>query len=237
MNGLLKFGDNELSLYMTVTNITRSIMPARRLTKTTVPGMDGVLLADEGFDPVEITITANIKARSIREVMEQKRMLARMLYSTTPQKLIMPDDPDTYMLATYTGESELSRASKRPKIEMTFLCADPIAYGRDKSTTVDTTQTTINTGGTYKSWPTITVKPASGSSWRITNVTTGDYVLVYATFTGSQTLVLNMENQRCTINGTDHAVDVSSDFFALDGTQNMKVSSGTATVEWTERWL
>ena len=71
----------------------------------------------------------------------------------------------------------------------------------------------------------------------LTNVTTGDFVRVDAAFTGSQTVVLDMAKQRCKVNGTDHQVNISSDYFPLDGEQSLKVSSGTATLEWSERWL
>ena len=43
--------------------------------------------------------------------------------------------------------------------------------------------------------------------------------------------------ERCTINGTDHAVDITSDFFGIEGDVSLMVSGGTATVEWDERWL
>ena len=83
----------------------------------------------------------------------------------------------------------------------------------------------------------MTCKPASGSYWTFANVTTGAFVRVEASFTGSQTVVLDMARERCTVNGADHAVTLSSDFFAMEGVQQLKTSSGTATVEWEERWL
>ena len=46
-----------------------------------------------------------------------------------------------------------------------------------------------------------------------------------------------MKTERCTVNGSDWPVTVTSDFFALYDTQELKTSGGTATLEWEERWI
>ena len=46
-----------------------------------------------------------------------------------------------------------------------------------------------------------------------------------------------MRAERCTVNGADWPGPVASDFFSLDGVQQIKTSGGTATLEWEERWL
>ena len=81
------------------------------------------------------------------------------------------------------------------------------------------------------------MRPPAGDSWRITKVSTGDFVEVSADFTGEQEVVLDMSLERCTINGLDSRVEEASDFFTLLGTEELEVSGGTATLEWVERWL
>lgn len=98
-------------------------------------------------------------------------------------------------------------------------------------------QRAVAAGGNYRAYPTVTCKPPAGSSWTITNVSTGRFVRVEASFTGAQTVVLDMRAERCTVNGADWPVTVASDFFSLDGVQQIKTSGGTATLEWEERWL
>lgn len=236
MNGIFTYGDIDLTPYVTVTGVSRSIGPGRRITRTEVPGIDGVLARVGGLEPVEMTVTGYVTSSDIDGVSVARHLMARMLLEGSPRRLRLPDEPWLYYMATYEGGAEPSRHAHRPKVEFPFLCADPVAYGQHRAASLSDT-TTISAGGTYPSWPVVTVKPPSGTYWQITNVDTGDYVRVDASFTGSQTLVIDMGLQRCTINGTDHAADIASDFFRLDGVCHVEVSGGTATMEWDERWL
>ncbi|MFR5196059.1 MAG: phage distal tail protein, partial [Eggerthella lenta] len=102
---------------------------------------------------------------------------------------------------------------------------------------VTSTQRSIAAGGNYRAYPKVTCKPPAGSSWTLTNVSSGRFVRVEANFTGAQTVVLDMRAERCTVNGADWPVTITSDFFALDGVQKLKTSGGTAMLEWEERWL
>lgn len=216
---------------------TRTVAPSRRVERTEVPGMDGELVRFDGLEAVEVMVKGYLTPYGIDQVAKVKRILAKMLTIDEAQALRLPDEPWSYTLAVCTGGAELSRHAHRPKVELSFLCADPVAYGQERTDTLTTTAKTVDSGGTYKVWPVVTAKPASGSYWMLTNVTTGDFVRVDAAFTGSQTVVLDMAKQRCKVNGTDHQVNISSDYFPLDGEQSLKVSSGTATLEWSERWL
>lgn len=216
---------------------TRTVAPSRRVERTEVPGMDGELVRFDGLEAVEVMVKGYLTPYGVDQVAKVKRILAKMLTIDEAQALRLPDEPWSYTLAVYTGGAELSRHAHRPKVELSFLCADPVAYGQERTDTLTTTAKTVDSGGTYKVWPVVTAKPASGSYWMLTNVTTGDFVRVDAAFTGSQTVVLDMAKQRCKVNGTDHQVNISSDYFPLDGEQSLKVSSGTATLEWSERWL
>lgn len=231
------YGGNDLSPYMYVTEVTRTIAPERSIATTTVPGMDGELVGGITLDPLDIAVTAFVRRQGLSEVAEARRVLARLLVADEPARLILPDEPDKYYLALYKGGAELSRAAHLPSVELEFHCADPVAYGAHRTASVGTATTAIEAGGTCRAWPTVTAKPPSGSSWTVTNVTTGDFVRVNASFSGSQTVVLDMGLQRCTVNGADHAVSIDSDFFAIDGLTQLKVSEGTATIEWDERWL
>ncbi len=231
------FNGNDLSRYLVVESVSRDLLPKRRLETTEVSAMDGAHVADTGLETLEISVTCRLLAESAADVSDCRRLLAHALHSSTAARLILPDEPDRYYLAWFEGGSAPSGSVRYPQVKLSFLCADPVAYGEAKTATVGTSNTIVSAGGTYKACPVITCKPASGSYWQLTNVTTGDFVRVEAAFTGSQTVVLDMARERCTVNGTDHAVTLTSDFFALDGTQTLKTSSGTASLEWEERWL
>lgn len=232
----IQFDGNDLSPYLLVTDVKRQVVPKRRITQTQVPGMDGALVSSVELDAIEVTVSGCITRRLMSEVTEARKALSACLMSADPAPLVLPDDPTTYLMALYEGGAELSKPAYIPDVELVFLCADPVAYGQRRSVEVSGTKR-VRVGGSYPARPVVTVKPPKGSQWQITNVGTGEYVRVLASFTGSQTLVLDMGLERCTVNGTDHAVDITSDFFSIAGDASLMVSGGTATVEWDERWL
>lgn len=235
---LFTFGGIDLTPYIDVTSFTRPVFPKRRIERTTVPGMDGELARLDGLEASEVIVTGYLTARALDDVSMLRRILAGMLSATEPQRLVVPDEPWSYLIAVYEGGAEPSRHSHRPKVELPFLCADPVAYGQHRKEEVSGTRY-VDAGGTYRARPTIMVKPPSGSYWQITDAGSGKYIRVDASFTGSQTLVLDTALARCTVNGSAHAVNVGSDFetFYLEGQTQLKVSGGTATVEWDERWV
>lgn len=231
------FNGIDLSPWLHVSKVTRPVTAPRRLSATEVAGMDGAHVADEGMEAVELEVECFLLARSQADVSDARRLLSSALRTDAAARLVLDDEPGRYLMAWYKGGAELSRNAHSPSLTLTFLCVDPVAYGNARKATVGTAGAYIDAGGTYRARPTVTCKPSSGSYWQLTNATTGEFVRVEASFTGSQTVVLDMARERCTVNGADHAVTLASDFFALEGTQRLKVSSGAATVEWEERWL
>lgn len=232
----ISFDGHDLSPYMLVTDVKRQIVPKRRITQTQVPGMDGALVSSVELDAIEVTVRGCITRRLMRDVADARKALATCLSARKSAPLVLPDDPTTYLMALYEGGAEPSKLAHVPDVDLVFLCADPVSYGQHRSVSVSGTKC-LRAVGNYPAYPVVTVKPPRGSQWQITNVDTGEYVRVLASFTGSQTVVLNMGLERCTIDGTDHAVDMPSDFFSIEGDVSLMVSGGTATVEWDERWL
>ena len=231
-----EFDGHDLTKYMIVTDVTRQILAKRRIAQTQVPGRDGVLVSSVGLEPLEITVKGGITRRLREEVAEARRELSTALRSKRPARLVLPDDPETFLMAIYEGGAQPSRLSHVPDVELTFLCPDPVAHGRRRAVVVSG-ESKVNAGGNHPSRPRVTVKPPAGAEWSITNVDTGEFVRVRASFDGSQTVVVDMDDERCTINGADAAVDVSSDFFPLDGATTLRVSGGEAELEWDERWM
>lgn len=230
------FGDVDLSGMLACSSTARKVAPERRLTKTEVPGMDGCHVRDEGLSAMEISVGVIMLAKTADEVSETRRRLAAALQGGA-KPLVLPDEPERFVWAQYMGGDDWDAAVSSPSAKLSFLCADPLSYGQERTASVGTSSTLIRPGGTYKALPLITANPSKGSYWTITNVTTGEFVRVDADFTGSQTVVIDMAAERCTLNGADCPVTLSSTFFALDGDCTVKCSSGAATMEWRERWL
>lgn len=217
-------------------NMAKPVTPPVQVETAEVPGMDGVLVKRVRLQPLTIPVTARLTASQGDDMATVRHMLAAKLRTTKPAPLHLDDDVAKYYLAILDGETQLDTLWFTGQAELSFLCPDPVAYGDHRKTTVSGTKT-IRPGGNYRAKPVVTVKPPSGSSWTITNVTTGEHVRVEASFTGAQTVIVDMGLERCTVNGSEHPISADSDCFALDGETQLKVSAGTATVEWDERWL
>lgn len=230
------FGGVDLTPYLLVSQVTRPVMPKVRLDETEVLGMDGSHVRASGLESYEISVSCHIVGDTLDEVAEARTVLTSAL-SCGEKELVLDDAPERYVMARYKGGAEQERNANMPGLELTFYCSDPAAYGQARKEQATTTARPIAAGGNYRTYPKVTCKPPSGSSWTLTNVTTGAFVRVEAAFTGAQTVVLDMQTERCTVNGSDWPVTVTSDFFALYDTQELKTSGGTATLEWKERWL
>lgn len=229
------FDGKDLSTLLWVTGVKRSILPQRTMTTTEVPGVDGSMVSGVSLSPLTISVTAYLRKDTVQDVTDARRLISDALATDDPRPLFLPDEPNRYMMAIYQGGAELSRNAHKPSVSLQFYCADPVAYGeaRDLYATGDTP---VNVRGTYPCKPVVTVKPPQCDEWRITKTGTQEFVAVKGPFAGEQTVVIDMANERCTVNGNDVPVEVESDYFSLLGTENVKVSGGTAHLEWVERW-
>lgn len=235
---VLTYGGVDLGRWVEPYNVTRQVDPARSYDETTVQGVDGSLVSNVRLKASTVEVSCYMRAFDPAEVEDARRGLAAALSPRSPQALVLPVNRGLrYEDALYTGGADMDRLWQHPTLELEFLLSDPVAYGEARTASIGTAETRVDAGGTHKAFPTVTCAPPSGSHWRIENVTTGEFVDVAATFTGSQVVVLDMARQRCKVNGKDFPVSLASDFFALDGVQALRTSSGTATLKWDERWL
>lgn len=232
------FNGTDLSPWLEVMSIDRPLLASRRLNTTDVSGLNGVYVSDDALESETISVECAIKAESPDEVADVRRMLAPLLLTSEAAKLVLDDEPTLYYYAWVKGGIDTERSHSWPSITVEFLLADPIAYGEERSAAVGTGGTKVWNRGTCKTFPIITCTPPKGTSWKLSNTDTGDYIEVQATFDGSIEVELDTATESCKVNGAYHPVTLGSDFFPLEsGSQNLKTSGGTATLTWTERWL
>lgn len=94
-------------------------------------------------------------------------------------------------------------------------------------------------GGSYETRPVITCRPGGSVSFlKLTNMDTGEFVQINESLTSSSEVVIDMAKEQVTVGGQNHAVTYESDYFALQpGRNSLRLSSGTGTIEWTERHI
>lgn len=141
-----------------------------------------------------------------------------------------------YVNAILVGDTDIKTNGKWSTVEVTFRCFDPYVYGDTHTETLKAGNNTIYVKGKCQTYPVISLTGASTTT--LTDTLTGDKVRVES-LTSSQTLVINMAEYRCTVNGNYKAADISvTDFWPLrPGENTLNVSSGSGSLTYQEVYL
>ena len=218
--------------------VRRPIMAAVSATFESVPGRHGEVFKSAfrtGYDlPVEIWL----RSEDRRKVADVRHRLAEALWTDEPAALYLPDDPTRYLMAIVAGGMDLGEITDDcPTTTVTFHVGDPDFYGRRRRMEVSSGDVHLDAGGNRPAHLKVTAKPAAGSTWRIANVDTGEFVAIDAPITAESTIRIDMATERATVNGKTAPVTIDSDYFEISGRCHLSIGSGTAILEWVERWL
>lgn len=231
------FNGNDLSALVSC-KVSRPIMPPVNATFESISGRDGELFKSAYFDGYDLPVDVWLRSDDRRDAATVRHALAKMLCATEPAPLFLPDDPTRYLLAIVSGETDLGEITDNcPFTTITFHICDPFYYGRKRRVEVKAGTFTVNAGGDRPAHLKITAKPASSAAWYIRNVDTGEQVKLASSVTNTSTVHVDMALEHATINGNTAAVTLDSDYFVIDGRTKLQLSSGTAVLEWQERWL
>lgn len=221
-------------------NPRRPLVPPTSVTTDELPGRDGTRFREARLGELKIPVGVELRARTGDDIAELRHRLAGHLWSAEPAPLFLGDDPFRYHLAVLDGESELDVLWKTGQTELTFRAPDPVMYGADREAALSGTAE-VWVGGNHATTPVVEVVP-QGTSLRVEHVGLGKAVEVEAegSFDGTKTLLIDCGAEHCELGGVnaDARVTLESDFFDLEPGENViRVTGGTGTVRWTERWL
>ena len=160
------------------------------------------------------------------------------LLATGGGELVVPGDPElTYRDAVCTGCGDWSSLFADGTAEVEFTCYDPIGYGIQRATE----SAVFVVGGTWVTWPVVSVVAAAGTSVEIADGDSGAYVLVERAFVGGEAVVVDFQRETCLVDGADASacVSIASEFFSLAPGARELVFSGCVShsVSWFERWV
>lgn len=219
-------------------NPDRSVMP--KVTHATAQLVDKEIHLRTNLDALDIPVKLQLRTRikDHRGLARFRRKLRGIFYTAAPAKLILPDDPEVYYMASVADATDLDNLWDTGSCTITFRCFDPVAFGDHKTQTLTSGLNTIEVGGTWKTYPSFTLR-ASGNNVKIENVDTGDYVQVGATTSSGATVTIDMDGEGVVrVNTNLSAVVLGSVFFTLSpGTNTIRLTNATGAAEWDERWL
>lgn len=252
------FNGRDLSPYLLVTNVSREIVPKRAVQTQQVSAQ--TLVASYGFEPMTLKVTCSLMKESMQDIADVRRMLAEVLYTQEPKKLLLPDERGTYYYALYAGGAIPQELVKYPEVEFEFLVPDPIAYGGHHEERVQThkdgtTEDIMLVGGTYPTKPRITIAcEPNYCPMEIANKTTGKKISFVEDFKSNQVVTIDCELERVSVstvapnpnggemlkaNTRDIPLFLESDFFDIKDNDILyhSPSIDAYTIEWDERFL
>lgn len=217
--------------------ISRPVMASVKATFEEVPGRHGETFKTVKREGYDLTVDMWIRTEHRREVAEARHKLAAMLWSDEPAPLFLPDDPTRYLMAIVSGSTDLDEITDDcPSCTVTFHIGDPDYRGQSRRIDISGSAA-FAVGGSLPAAIKVTAKPGACSSWRITNTDTGEFVEVVQTLTKDSTIRLDFATEKATVNSSIVSLNIMSDFFEVKDRAHLKISSGTAVIEWEERWL
>ena len=205
-----------------------------------VPGRPGAALLGCELPPRVLRVRLFLDA-GVTLAAEERSAIRHELYGwlVAPMgaELSLTGEPDlTWRDAVVTDASDWDSLFEDGSCELAFTCFDPVAYGEGKSSAAGT----LTVGGTWATWPVVTLTALAGSSVKVTDGL-GRYVLVERDFAAGDAVLLDFQHEAVTVDGVDASADVAveSTFFSLVPGEHTLTFTGCSahTVAWTERWL
>lgn len=231
------FNGHDLST-LVYCKVNRPIMAPVNALYETVSGRHGELFKSACLSGYDLPVDMWLRSDDRRDVSTIRHLLAAMLYAEEPAPLYLPDDPTRYLLAIVSGATDLGEITNDcPYTTVTFHIGDPFYYGKKHRVEVQAGTFSINSGGNRPAALSVTAHPKSGAAWFITNLDTGEKVQLGMSVADDSVVRIDMGLERATVNNQIAAVTLDSDFFEIDRRTNLQLSSGSAVLEWRERWL
>ena len=220
--------------------ITRTFMPSMKVTTQEVPYRQGERFANARFEPLSIIVRARWKASVGDDMAALRRVMVEKLACFEEAPLYVDDDRHLgiWYKAVLVNPGELDTLWYTGAAEFEFTAYDPIGYGEKRKATIGYNSNAW-AGGSYEAWPVFTCTPGGNVSYlKLTNMDTGDYVQITRSLTSSSEVVIDMGNCKVLVDGASVAPDFESIFFPLKpGANNLRLSSGSGTAEWTDRYI
>jgi len=125
----LTFNDIVSPDYLVIESISNQLLPDISVQTTKVPGRVGEVNQGTELGTRVIEVMVGIIGTTKANLDERERELTTWLFSSSPQKLQLPNNDKYYMAQVSDVDIENTLIFGRRKI--TFLCTDPVAYGEE----------------------------------------------------------------------------------------------------------
>lgn len=188
---IVTYGENKLSDYCTILNVKRSVLPNRSNFSKQIPTMNGSYFTGSKYSERTITLEAAIFAKTREEYASKVEKLAEILNTEGPVQMIIDDEPYKMYYAVLDGSTDLSKFAQTGRVNLNFICHDPLAYSMYWNTYQPNSKGvfTVESYGTADTYPLIDVDFVNkGCFFQLTNPK-GQTVLIGKPKDSTQTTV------------------------------------------------
>ena len=229
------FNGVKIDDYVKVEEIRKGFLPPVSSTFKEIPGRPGGKYIQNQLGNKVIEVDIRLIEEDKEELQRKVRTLAEILYTEEPKKLDT-GEPGKYDMAILDGEVNFETFLRTGKAILPFLCA-PLSYGDTKYLEIGGE---LRNAGTYATTGIINVAVEESDFLEVTLENTKEKIYIKHPFTTGDTVTIDLSEGTAYKNGVPITQDVylESDFFDIPvGTFEISLSSGTGTIEFTERWL
>jgi predicted phage tail component-like protein len=214
-------------------------LPEMREEMEAYPGRHGSHVSSLTLGPREIRLECRAFCGTWNEFDALMTELSEWLVTMDERELVLRTHPTQPYMAHYNSITEGDRQGGIGGFEVTFTAADPLRLGEERAFVItDTSQRSFEIGGTDRADMTIVIANASrDSNGCLTITANGKALSVPLPYESGNRVELDCVHHRAKVNGSSSGITLSSvwpDF--MPGRWTMRVSSGTATLSWTQRY-
>lgn len=217
-------------------------IPEMREELEAKPNGHGSYLNSLTMSPREITLECRYFGDRWQDFDDMMDDLAAWLITEDDRPMSLRNNPGQHYMAHFLSFEEGDRegGSGIGGFTLTFTASDPLRHGEERAHVVRSDEPqTFEVGGTDRADLTVTVMNTSGSRLTASFSTSGsDYAIDVAMPDPSPHVVtLDCANHVCRVDGGQWGVSLDSDWPDFQpGRWRVSVSSGTATLSWTQRY-
>lgn len=237
----LIFNEVDLTEHLRIKDIRKSLLPFIENTLRIVPGKHGVRVTNNRLEAGCVEVDVRIKSTSKEGLNTKIRVLAECLYTPEPKQLILPDESGRYYMAILDRDTNIERTLTYGDTTLFFLLPDPIAYGETKTIDLLENPASFENSGTEEATGIITIEITEATDHiQVTLLNTGESVYLEHDFIVGDVVKIDLGEETAYKNDYPIMRDchLESDFFNISvGEVQITVSSGTAVLVFTERWL
>lgn len=222
-----------------VTGVSRP-KPEFSARSENLEGADGTFFRGMALKAANVSVSLAPKAG--KDLQGLYDALMAKLDVDAPKRLQFGDEGGRYRMAVPAGLPSMHEWHDYSTITVEFMCPHPALYGETKTASLSTSASSVVVAGTYPATCKVTSSNATKSSSDLWGVRfdNRDFMRVPLASSSASSVAIDSDSRTARAAGSTTMITLDSDWVELSpGSHTVKIDQGggTATLEWTERWL